>query len=312
MTDIGPLEWIKLAIYYVSYLYVVAAPAALWMIFKYRGSARLLSAGFLIVITLIAYGRFVEPRILLTARHDITLDGCFKTAGEARIAVLSDIHQGLFKNTISVDRIARRVETENPDFVLIAGDFVYFLAPARFDDAFGAFSDIPAPVFAVLGNHDIGLPGPDVSAPLQESLPRLGVQLIDNQALRLSNSRFTLELVGLSDQWGGMQKLSLLETQTQAPRLVLTHNPATIYDIQKSADLDLLIGGHTHGGQVQLPLLTCIITGVCGKEARGLRKIKDVQVFTTSGAGMSGLPMRFRVPPRIDIISLRYASCVSH
>lgn len=301
MTGIGPLEWIKLAIFYASYLYIIAAPFVFWLIVINRGVIRWVAIAFLTGISLLAYGRFVEPRIMLTAEHDIVLDGCFDGGGEMRIAVFSDTHNGLFKNAMPIKRIAREVEASKADFVLIAGDFIYFLAPERFKEIFGSLNQISAPVLAVLGNHDIGLPGPDLGAPLRANLPNYGVRLIDNAALKLSNDKFAIELVGLSDQWGRRQNLSLLEPATAMPRIVLTHNPATIHDFAPASKADLLIGGHTHGGQIQLPILTCAFTGVCGDIAYGLREERGVQLFTTSGTGMVGLPMRFGVPPRIDV-----------
>jgi hypothetical protein len=264
---------------------------------------------FFTSISLLAYGRFVEPRIIDTAEHDIVLDGCFDVGGEMRLAVFSDTHNGLFKNAMPINRIAREVAASNPDFVLIAGDFIYFLAPERFEESFGALNEISAPVFAILGNHDIGLPGPDLRAPLRASLPNFGVRLIDNAALKISNEKFAIELVGLSDQWGRRQNLSLLEPAALTPRIVLTHNPATIRDFTPASKADLLIAGHTHGGQIQLPILTCAITGVCGDIAYGLRKERGIQIFTTSGTGMVGLPMRFGVPPRIDVLNISYNEC---
>ncbi len=311
MTGIGLFEWIKLAIYYASYLYGIAAPLALWLIVRRSGSVRYLWAAFLTAISLLAYARFVEPRILLTAEHEIALDRCFERAGRVRIAVFSDTHNGLFANAMPIARIAAAVNKARPDIVLVPGDYIYFLHPDRFEETFAAFADIKAPIFAVLGNHDLGLPGPDLSAPLNDVLPALGVKLIDNQPLTLSNSGFTMELVGLSDQWARRQKLSLLEGSSPSPRLVLTHNPETLHDFRPGMHADLLVSGHTHGGQIQLPIVTCLMTGVCGDAAYGLREENDVQVFTTSGTGMVGLPMRFRVPPRVDILNAAWARCDS-
>ena len=186
-----------------------------------------------------------------------------------------------------------------------------FLHPDMFEKKFATFADIDVPVFAVLGNHDLGLPGPDLSAPLNERLSALGVRMIDNQALKLSTGRFDIELIGLSDEWERRQDLALLEAPPRAPRLVLTHHPETVFLLRESMRADVLIGGHTHGGQIQLPLITCWVTGICGDHAYGLRDENGVLVFTTSGTGMVGLPMRFRVPPRIDVLNIRYNACVA-
>lgn len=310
MIGLGTLEWIKLAIYYASYLYFIAAPLCLWLVVTGPPARRIAAGLFLAAISALAYARFIEPRILLTAEHDVELPGCFERAGKARIAVFSDIHIGLFGNALPARRVVGAVNAADPDVVLIAGDYVYFLHPDRFAEAFAALARLKAPAFAVLGNHDLGLPGPDLGGALGKALPRLGLHLVDDRALKLSNSRFEIELVGLSDAWTDNQKLSLLESQAGAPRIVLTHNPQTARELRRGRKADLLVAGHTHGGQIQLPFITCWWTGLCGKNvAYGLREEKDALIFTTSGTGMVGLPMRFRVPPRIDVLNVAYKSC---
>ena len=309
MNDFSFLGPFKLAMFYAGYLYFFATPVALWIIAKKTGWLRAIAAMFFAGISLLAYARFVEPRILLTPEHEIELAGCFATPGAARIAVYSDTHIGMFGNAMPVSRIVNRINKEKPDFTLFAGDFIYYLDEENLADAFSPLRDLQQPLFAVLGNHDVGLPGPDYTDPLTTKLRSSEVIFVDNNALRLSNSNFALELVGLSELWARRQELSLLEGQTDHPRLVLSHNPATIGNVDDGDDVDLLIGGHTHGGQVQLPFLTCFLTGVCGDVAYGLREVKNRLVFTTSGTGMVGLAMRFRVPPRVDILNLTWNVC---
>jgi uncharacterized protein len=309
VTGAGPLEILKLAIYYASYLYFIAAPVLIWLIVKRNGAVRYAMAAALTVITFLAYARFIEPRILLSTEHEVALNSCFEKPGAIRIAVFSDMHIGIFGNAMPPRRIAKRLQAMGADFVLISGDYIYFLHPDRFEETFAVFADVDAPIYAVFGNHDLGLPGPDLSAPLKEFFPRAGIRLIDDQALKLTNSKFAIELVGLSDQWARNQKLSLLERPVSTPRLALTHNPATVRDFTPGMSADLLIGGHTHGGQIQLPFITCWWTGVCGDIGYGLRQDRGVQIFTTSGTGMVGLPMRFRVPSRIDVLNVSYKEC---
>lgn len=309
MTGLGPLELIKLAIFYASYLYFPAALLFGWWIVRTRGPTRFLAAACLMISSCLAYGRFVEPRLLFTAEHDVALRTCYASGGDVRIAVVSDMHVGLFANAMPVQRIARRLDAANADLVLVAGDFIYFLHPDRLEETFAPLGVMRAPVFAVLGNHDIGLPGPDLGDPLRVALPKAGVTLIDNTAIALSDNGFSIELVGLSDHWGRAQDLTLLQRLHSVPLLVLTHNPSAAQDFHKNMSADLLIGGHTHGGQIQLPFVTCRLTGVCGDTGYGLREARGLPIFTTSGTGMVGLPMRFRVPPRIDLLNVRYKAC---
>ena len=111
----------------MSYLYFVAAPVALWIAVKKSG-ARRNAIVFLLIATVFAYARFVEPRILLTAEHDVELSGCFESAGAFRVTVFSDTHNGIFGNAMPIERITKAVNATRPDFVLVAGDYVYFSA----------------------------------------------------------------------------------------------------------------------------------------------------------------------------------------
>ena len=310
MIGINQLEWIKLAIYYASYFYFVAAPLLVWLAVKYNGPARAAALLALAPLSALAYARFIEPRILLTVEHEVELENCFDQAGAVRIAAFSDIHRGLFGNAMTPARIARRVDVAEADLALIAGDFVYYLHPERFEETFAPLAEIDAPVFGVLGNHDLGIPGPDVSAALMETLPGASVRLIDNEALKLSGDSFTIELVGVSDHWDRRQQLSLLRGAPDALRIVLTHNATpTAKDMSDRMRADLIIGGHTHGGQIYLPGITCAFTGACGAARYGLSRANGTQVFTTSGTGMVGLPMRFAVAPRVDVLNVRYKAC---
>lgn len=309
MIDYGWREIIKLAIFYGSFLYFPAAAAFVWIMLKRSGAARNLAALILAPLTALAYARFVEPRILLTVEHKAELDRCLPAAGSARLALLSDTHEGLFGNAVAIDRIARRVNAANPDAVFIAGDLTYFVAAGRYDETFAALGAIEAPVFAVFGNHDIGLPGPNVAEPLTGALKSAGVAVIDNEKTAIAIGGARIEIVGLSDLWGEAQDRTLLEKRGDVPRLVLTHNPETILGLKPSETVDFMLAGHTHGGQINIPFVTCALTSACRVTRYGLKKTERGKVFVTSGTGMVALPMRFNAVPRIDVINLSWRSC---
>ena len=300
----------RMYFYYGAYLYFIAAPILLWIIVRRRDLRRWGAAAILAALTVLAYARFVEPRILLTAEHEIELERCFPEAGAARIALFSDTHNGIFGNEIPIGRIARRVNALNPDLVFIAGDFAYLLAPERFDETFAPLGELAAPVYAVLGNHDIGEPAPDISDDLVPALSKIGVHVIDDVATTAVVGGRAIGIVGISDLWGERQDLSLLNEPTEKPRLVLTHNPAMILRLKPAAQFDLMLAGHTHGGQIYIPLLTCLWqSGACEVTRYGLAETPRGPVFVTSGTGTVGLAMRFMVPPRIDVLNIRYKAC---
>ena len=95
-----------------------------------------------------------------------------------------------------------------------------------------------------------------------------------------------------------------------APRIVLTPNPATILALRPREAVDILIAGHTHGGQINIPGLNCMIMkSMCRVTLYGFSEEERGLVFVTSGTGMVGLPMRFNRAPRIDVIDLSWRAC---
>lgn len=327
-------ELSKVVVFYASYLIVPALLYFGWLGFRAQGVMRALVVVGFFTFALAFYARFIEPQILTTRDHDVALDACYDQSGQVKMAVFSDTHLGLYKNAISMTRIAKRINKADPDFTLIAGDFVYFLSEDKFDDALGALKDIDKPVYAVLGNHDNGYPGKDVSSPLVKALSRNGVSVVDNKPHLLADEGYVVDLVGIADDWSRRQAMELLATQTYRPRFVLTHNPVSVVNFPKEGDVALTIGGHTHGGQVNLPYITCRFTLMCGSRRYGLsrshdsypiknlvdtsprrwavdKSVKNHLIFTTSGTGMVGLPLRFRVPPVIDVLKVTWSACSS-
>ncbi|MEQ8936012.1 MAG: metallophosphoesterase [Amphiplicatus sp.] len=310
VTGLSGVEYLKLAIFYASWLYFAAAAFLIWAMLTRSVPTRIVAAVSLAPLTILAYARFIEPRLLVMSEHAIALGGCFDKGGAVRLAVFSDTHIGLFANAMPIERIAARTKSLQPDAVLIAGDFTYFLHPGRFAETNAPLGGREFTRYAVAGNHDVGLPGPDVGAPLAAALTRIGVRVIDNRRETLSTTKGELDIVGLSDLWQGRQDMSLLTEARSAPRIVLTHNPNTALDLPPDARVDLLVAGHTHGGQIRIPGVTCaIFQAMCRTTLYGVADTERAKVFVTSGTGMVGLPMRFLVPPRIDVLNISYATC---
>lgn len=322
----------KLAVYFSSYAYFPAAILLGWAMVTRKGPIRFGAALVLAALSVPAYARFVEPRLLHVRETKLALPACFEASGKARLVVFSDMHIGLFGNAMPIERIARRVSALKPDAVLIPGDFTYFLPADKLRDAFRPLASISAPVYGVMGNHDVGFPGWDVGEELSATLGELGLTDIDNQTREQSQGASVMEIIGLSDLWQGKQERALIEQPRRWPRLVLTHNPDTLLTLGAEAQFDLMITGHTHGGQINFGPATCALVPMACRVARaGLATVQIGQgfdnwdkthnvdgtadpalmrqVFVTTGTGMVGLPMRFNMVPRIDVVSLEWSKC---
>ncbi len=295
---------VKLSIYWLSWL---AWPAALLYTLHLIGHlarGRLLRAlGSLIAVgacAFVIWARFVEPNELRVVESSVS-NGC-----GVRVALVADLHSGLYVREHQLERLVQTLNTQDVDAVLVAGDWTYEpLADLR--TALAPLRALRHKTYAVLGNHDEASPGPDLRGPLLKQLAEMRVEVIEGKRVPLGRC----ELIGLGDLMsGGMQRdLDLLgkvrPTQRPANRVVLTHDPDAQLRLPAGFAATLL-GGHTHGGQIELPWLTDLVLARMSRSGfqRGLYDRPNLRVFVTSGIGMVALPLRFRMPPTIDILAL--------
>jgi predicted MPP superfamily phosphohydrolase len=250
--------------------------------------------------------RFVEPQWIVQRETDTAL------GTGTRVVLISDLHLGLYKGPDFVGRLAERINALRPDCVLIAGDFLY--APdAPLEVLFGRFKAIQAPVYAVLGNHDDHelagrRPGGGDSGAVIEGLARAGVSVIESRIVNCGK----VAIGGIGDQWSGREDFRAAQAYRGAePLVLLTHNPDTAFGMPLHLS-PLLLSGHTHGGQIRLPLVYRHAMPVKGPFDRGLLNSVDWHaqpagrpaVFTSSGVGETALPMRLLNPPVIDLLLL--------
>jgi predicted MPP superfamily phosphohydrolase len=172
-------------------------------------------------------------------------------------------------------------------------------------------------VVGVLGNHDWREDGP-LS---QRELTRAGVRLIDNGRLFVAPSRRLSDapseglcVAGVGDLWTDRQDYgrALGGLPADMPRLLLSHNPDVAEEpafVESGYRVDLMLSGHTHGGQIYLPGVGAIVTmsRYGQKYVRGLVRGPTCPVYVSRGLGMAMLPVRFGSVPEVAVIELRSA-----
>lgn len=256
-------------------------------------------------LALLVYAAWIEPRQLHVREYVIG-------AGDStvRIAVMTDLHiGGLHVPPERVAKLVRRINAQSPDIVLMPGDFVNGHLPRRemaadamaaLEDGFSHLSALTAPAIATTGNHDVW----HDQAAVTDLLEAAGVRVIDNSALSLLG----LCVVGVADFETDQPTAAGFDLcEASAPKIALMHSPDARDLIPN--DTALAVAGHTHGGQVNLPFLGRRVTStVCGEPcAYGLIQ-NDPPFVVSAGVGTSILPVRFRAPPEILIITLRRPS----
>jgi predicted MPP superfamily phosphohydrolase len=255
---------------------------------------------------------WLEPASLSVHRETVHIPKWHREHRGLRIAVLTDLHVGAPHTGLDkLKTVVARTNEERPDLIVILGDLVIqnvvggsFVAPELIAEA---LKDLRAPlgVAAVLGNHDWWLNGERVTAALQ----RAGVRVLENEAVRMERDGQAFWVVGIADLWTRRPDIagSLRQTDETNPVILITHNPDIFPDVP--ARVSLTLAGHTHGGQVNLPVIgrPVVPSNFGQRYAFGHVVEEGRHLFVSGGIGTSIIPVRFRVPPEVVLLTLRGA-----
>ncbi len=222
-----------------------------------------------------------------------------------RLVQLTDLHYGFLMPLSLIEQVVKRANQLERDVIVCTGDYVHARQDtAEIDVVWPVLSRLNAPsgVFSILGNHDHWAN----SARSQYWLEQSG-QNLNHGSIALERSGKRLWLLGAGDFWTDHQDLdSLLQTVPESDcRVVLAHNPDTA-DSEFSSRIDLMICGHTHGGQVVIPFIGPPVLPVRNKSyASGLiSSPRGIQVFISRGIGWAVCPIRFNCGPEIAVLEL--------
>ncbi|PYS13070.1 MAG: metallophosphoesterase [Acidobacteria bacterium] len=226
-----------------------------------------------------------------------------------KVAVMSDLHVGSpYMDLAKLQHVVAVTNAEKPDLIVILGDVVIrgvfggrFITPEAIGNALAGLR-APLGIVAVLGNHDWWFDGPRV----RHALESRGVRVLENESVPIMYRGKSFWLAGLADLWtrGNGLLQTMAKIDDAGPVLVLMHNPDLFPEMPERVSLTL--AGHTHGGQVDLPIAgRLIVPSRFGQRyAYGLVEENGKKLIVTGGIGTSILPVRFRVPPEVVILTL--------
>ena len=234
-----------------------------------------------------------------------------------RVAFLSDTHHGPFVPLTYLAGVVEMTNALRPDVVLLGGDYVQRRRAAflhlgidhrRYvQPGIDVLADLRAPLgrFAVLGNHDYATD----AALTRRALADAGFTDLTNAGVWLERpGGARLRVAGVDDCRKGRPRLrqALGDLRAGEACLLLTHNPDFVERVRDER-VDLVLSGHTHGGQVVLPLVGApLVPSRYGQKYRaGTVYGPRARVFVTTGVGTIGPPVRFRCPPEVALMTLR-------
>jgi predicted MPP superfamily phosphohydrolase len=268
------------------------------------------AAVFLLVILLCAgWAFFIEPNRLIIHQETMQIDNWPKELSGLRIAVIADLHTGgPFIDEQKLKLIVERTNQLNPDLIVLLGDYMspnsWHSHRVEPEVTAAVLKDLHAPlgVYSVLGNHDWWYNGEKVRRALEQK----GIPVLEDEVAEIKWRNSSFWLAGLADLWTRPQHID--ETIAKVPQgatvIALTHNPDIFPRIPPR--VPLLLAAHTHGGQVNLPLIgTPIVPSRFGQKYTAGHILENGHhLFVTTGIGTSIFPIRFRVPPEIVILTI--------
>lgn len=216
---------------------------------------------------------------------------------------LSDLHNKEFGK--GQKDILGLIRQQKYDIVAVTGDLVDKRNP-RIEPGLDLIRGLKdKPVYFVPGNHEWWS-----GYEMRDILPALGVKVLENKAEKLVIGQEHLWLLGVDDPYSRRDDLQLAMKETggeQGPRLLLAHAPE-IFPSAVEEKVDVVLVGHTHGGQVRMPVIGAVVVpgqGLFPKFDYGIYTKGQTQMIITGGLGESLLPIRFNIPPEIVLVTLK-------
>jgi predicted MPP superfamily phosphohydrolase len=253
------------------------------------------------------YGVLVRRRWLVTRRVDVAIRGLDKKLDGYRIVQLSDLHIGALTPPSWGERWVRRANAENADMVVVTGDMV--TSGVAFHDDIGRLMGGlrgKDGVFVSMGNHDYFGEG----EPLVTRILEGGARVLRNEGLEVERDGARLFLAAVDDTWTRRANLErALEARPEGvPTVLLAHDPDRFPQYVKKK-VDLVLAGHTHGGQVAVPFLARHVNAskLAHPYHLGMYKDGDATLYVHPGLGTTGPPIRLGVAPAIVVLTLRAA-----
>ena len=262
-----------------------------------------------------ADGLLIEPNLPKVVRQEVALRRWPQRMDGFTIALLSDFHYDPYFSAHPLRAAIGIVNKLRPDLIVLTGDFAsvpliggnHRAGAKHVEPCAELLAQMRAPygLCAVLGNHDIDTDPSRVTAALQEN----GIRVLRNQSVpvEMDGSRFWL--AGIDDLLGRTADLSatLHGIPSNEATILLAHEP-DYADHVASYPVDLQLSGHSHGGQIRVPLLPPLYLPKLGRKyIWGRYQIRELALYTNPGLGTVAVPVRLNCAPEITLLTLRRA-----
>jgi predicted MPP superfamily phosphohydrolase len=260
------------------------------------------------VVTIAGVGhraRHEAPYRPVLERVDVHVPASVLTPPRLRIGFVADTHLGSVLRPPDIDRALALLLSAEPDLLLFGGDYVSE-SPRHITEAAAVLGHVASATrfgsLAVLGNHDYA----NGAARMSAALEKLGIRVLRNESARIGDDSGELWIAGIDDALLGSPDLdrAFASVPSRARAITLWHEPDWAEHVVRYGAF-LQLSGHSHGGQVRLPIAGTIAAPAGGRRfVKGLNMAAGMPVYTTRGVGVYRPPVRFRCSPEVTLVTL--------
>lgn len=256
---------------------------------------------------LFSYAKFVEPHTLVEKSVEVSSPFVMEEARDLKIAVFSDTHFSESYGIEDFQKVMDSIGANKPDILLFSGDLIDNLSlyDGEISQISDALASIKAPLgkFAIFGNHDYG---GGAEKEYADILNAGGFTVLKNQYVGLDD--YKISIIGIDDFMLGYGDISKATwARSDYYNILLCHEP-DIADSILETNIDLMVSGHTHGGQIQVPGFTEKYLPPYGENyVKGLFEFNNnrgTKLYVNPGLGTTQIPLRFLCSPEITYITL--------
>ena len=247
-----------------------------------------------------SYGYVLERHALELTREDVPVFGLPASLAGLRIGLITDIHRSYWVSHDDVTQAVTRLMNERPDLIVLGGDYVTWGDRDYVQPSAEALQRLAAPhgVFAILGNHD---DDHDMAA----ALTARGIEVLKDARTRVVVKGEALDLVGIRFWTKRSADIGSLVRGATGTVILLAHDPRRLFEAA-TFDIPLVLSGHTHGGQVVLPLVGAVAASKFPVVA-GIGRRGKTTMFVSRGVGTVYVPVRVNCPPEVAVLTLQRA-----
>ena len=274
---------------------------------------RFLAGTAIVAGTAAVYAGGIERHILSTVRKTVAIRNLPAPFHGLRIAQLSDFHFQDYDEPFFVRHAVDAVNAIAPDVVALTGDFITQHADPYFRRNFreaNACAEILRGIkcdvrVCTLGNHDT-----PAKQQVSEALRKNNLTLLDNRFISFERRGERIWLSGIADAYYDVPNLpaAIPQRKENEPVILLGHEPDFADIVAERGGVDLMLAGHTHGGQVRIPFLPALLLPAMGRKyPEGLFHLGGTQLYVNRGLGCMHLPFRLNCPPELTVLTLQPA-----